>query len=296
MDTISAMQAFAAVARHSSFTAGARELGVSTKVVSKQVRKLEERLDVQLFNRTTRRVNLTDTGRAYFERCVVVLDQFDELESVVQERQSVLAGTIRLTAPTAFGSAELVRALSTFQLRHPRVDIDLQLADHRINVVDEGFDLGIRFGVLEDSTLMARTLMSMPIVAYAAPDYLARYGEPKHPNALSTHNCLLQQSSTDATQWKFTHEGERISVPVSGNFRANSPRAIAHMAAGGAGIGVTPQYVAQPFLDNGQLKVILGEFELAPFSLHAIYPQTRHLVARVRALIDHLAVSFAAPA
>jgi DNA-binding transcriptional LysR family regulator len=289
MDTISAMRVFAAVARQKSFTGGAKEVGVSTKVASNQIRQLEEQLGVQLLNRTTRRVTLTDTGRAYFERCVPLLEQFDEVESLVQEKQSVLAGPIRITAPTAFGSRELVDALAPFQIAHPRVSIDLHLADYRTNIVEEGFDLAIRFGVLEDSTLMARKLLDMRVVTYAAPEYLERHGEPAHPAELSTHNCLIQQSSADAENWKYREHDAEFSVRVHGGFRANSPRAIAHMVAAGQGIGRTPLYLAQPFVDVRSVKLLFEEYETNGFTLYAIYPQTRHLVARVRALIDHLA-------
>ncbi len=284
MDTVAAMRAFAAVARQQSFTAGARELGLSTKVASNHVRALEEKLGVQLLHRTTRRVTLTDTGQAYFERCVPLLDQFEELESLVQARQSELAGLIRMTAPTAFGSAELIDALAPFQAAHPQVEIDLQLADHRINVVEEGFDLAVRFGALEDSTLIARKLLDMRVVVYASPEYLAQHGEPGHPRALATHNCLRMQSPV----WQFRDASGPFSVRVDGAFRANSPRAVAHMAASGYGIGMTPLYVAAPFIESGSLTLLFEDYEATVFPLHAVYPSTRHLVVRVRALIDHL--------
>ena len=291
MDTLSAMRAFTAVARQASFTAGARELGVSTKVASNQVRALETRLGVQLLHRTTRRVSLTDTGQAYFERCVPLLDQLDEVEGLVQARQAELAGPIRITAPTAFGSAELIRALAPFQSQHPQVELDLQLADHRVNVIEDGFDLALRFGALEDSTLMARKLLDMRVVVTASPGYLAEHGEPEHPRALATHHCLRQQTSSDPALWPFKDADGPFNVRVSGTVRANSPRAIAHLAAAGCGIGMTPLYVVEPFLRRGELKLLFETFEARVFPLHAVYPGTRHLVARVRALIDHLAAN-----
>ena len=292
MDTITAMQAFAAVARHRSFTRGAKELGQSVKTISKYVQQLEARLGVQLLIRTTRKVTLTDMGAAYLDRCVPLLGQFDELEGVVQEKQAELAGLIRITAPTPFGIAKLVPALAIFQSNHPRVELDLQLADHRINLVEEGFDLAIRFGELEDSTLMARKLTEMPRVVCAAPDYLVSHGEPSHPTALSMHNCLLQQSLREVDQWQFQEDGKPMSVRVQGKFRANSPSAITRMAAEGLGVGRTTLFLAQPFIDRGQLKVLLEKYAERPLAVNAIYPQTKHLVARVRALIDHLATTF----
>ena len=287
------MKAFSAVARHLSFTAGANELGLSTKVISNQVRHLEDRLGVQLLHRTTRRVTLTDTGKAYLERCVTLLQDFEDTESLVQEWQSELAGPIRISAPTAFGSAELIQAIGPFQAAHPKVQVDLRLSDHHVNIVDEGFDLAVRFGQLQDSTLLARKLLTMRVVVFAAPKYLEQHGEPQHPSALSTHNCLLQQSSAEPAIWRFQEDDKPMSVRVQGSFKANSPRAVAHAAVGGVGIGMAPLYVVQPFIQTGELKLLFESFEATAFPLQAVYPPTKHLVLRVRALIDHLVEHFA---
>lgn len=292
MDTIEGMRTFVAVAGHGSFTAGAKRLGISTKLASKYVRQLEERLGAQLFNRTTRSVTMTATGNAYLERCAPLLDQLDELEGLVQERQSELAGPIRITAPTGFGSRELVEALRPFQLEHPKVSINMHLSDQQVSVIDEGFDLAIRFGALEDSTLIARKLMNMRLVVIASPDYLAQHGEPKHPSALSTHNCLLQQRPVEPNTWKFRTDGELVSFRVSGSFQTNSPRSIAYMAAGGLGIGKCPFYAARTFLEDGSLKLLFQDEEATEIALYAVYPPGRHLTARIRALIDHLAATF----
>lgn len=292
MDTIDGMRTFIAVAEQRSFTAGAKRLGISTKLASKYVRQLEERLGGQLFNRTTRSVTLTETGQAYLERCVPLLDQLDEMEGVVQARQSELAGPIRITAPTGFGSRELVDALRPFQQAHPKVSIILHLSDHHVSVIEEGFDLAVRFGALADSSLVARKLMTMRGVVIASPDYLARNGEPRHPDDLADHNCLIAQTSSDPNHWRFRVDGVVSSFPVSGSFHANSPRAIAHMAVGGLGIGLCPYYSVRPFLDSGALKLLFEAEEVAELGLYAVYPPSRHLTARIRALIDHLAGTF----
>ena len=289
MDTIDGMRTFAAVASQGSFTAGARQLGMTTKLCSKYIQKLEARLGAQLFNRTTRSVTLTDTGRAYLERCLPMLDQFDELEGLVQQRQSELAGPIRITAPTGFGSRELVQALQPFLRKHPKVTIDMHLSDNQVALVEDGFDLAIRFGALQESRLVARKLKSMPLVIVASPDYLACHGEPKHPSALHTHNCLIALSSADPFHWQFMLSGELCSYAVQGSFHANSPRAIAHMAAAGLGIGVCPHYAARPFLGNGTLTRLFEKHMASEITLYAVYPPGRHLTARIRALIDHLA-------
>lgn len=292
MDTIEGMRTFAAVATHKSFTEGAKRVGISTKLASKYVSQLEDRLDAQLFRRTTRSVTLTETGAAYLDRCLPLLEQFDELEDLVQETQAELAGRIRITAPTGFGSSQLVRMLRPFQAAHPMVSIELHLSDHHVPVIEEGFDLAIRFGVLKDSSLVAKKLMDMRIVCCASPDYLAEHGTPGDPSALSTHNCLLQTISGASDNWAFKGATGTYSVPVSGNFRANSPLAVAHMAADGLGVGRIPFYTAEPFIAQQRLKLIFEAEEAKVIGLYAVYPTSRHLTARIRALIDHLSSQF----
>ncbi|WP_300035348.1 LysR family transcriptional regulator [uncultured Roseobacter sp.] len=288
MDTIDGMRTFAAVAAEQSFTGGANRLGISTKLASKYVRQLEERLGAQLLHRTTRSVTLTETGRAYYDRCLPLLDQFDELEGLVQDKQSELAGPVRITAPTGFGSTHLVDALRPFQSAHPRVEIELNLSDHHVSVVEQGFDLAIRFGDLQDSTLVARKLLDMRIICCASPEYLASHGMPDTPEALTEHNCLLQSAGSTTDHWTFFVDNQTKAIPVRGSFRANSPMAVARMAAGGLGIGRVPLYTARPLISDGRLQVLFETHESPPIGLHAVYPPGRHLTARIRALIDHL--------
>jgi DNA-binding transcriptional LysR family regulator len=292
MDTIAGMKTFAAVAAHESFTEGARQVGISTKLASKYVGQLEERLNAQLFNRTTRSVTLTDTGRSYYDRCLPLIEQFDELEGLVQQRQTDLAGRIRITAPTGYGSSQLVHLLQPFQAANPKVSVELHLSDSHVSLIEEGHDLAIRFGTLKDSSLVARKLMDMRIVCCASPDYLKKYGHPKEPAALTTHNCLLQSSTSLTDHWEFKGRKGSYTVPVSGNFRANSPLAVANMAADGLGIGRVPLYTAQPFLDSDRLQLIFEAEEAKVIGLYAVYPPSRHLTARIRAVIDHLAALF----
>ncbi|MCL1127444.1 LysR family transcriptional regulator [Shewanella surugensis] len=292
MDKIEGMRAFVAVSSENSFTAGAKRLAISTNLASKYVRQLETYLGAQLFNRTTRSVTLTDIGRAYLERCTPLLEQFYELEGLVQERQSELAGTIRISAPTGFGSRQLVKAIGPFQEAHPNITIDLHLSDQYVAIVEEGYDLAIRFGQLKDSTLIARKLLSMRIVVCASSDYLAQRGRPLQPDSLTTHNCLIPTSAADPNHWAFCIDKVIERIRVSGSFHADSPRAIAHMAAEGLGIARCPYYAAEPFIKDGSLELLFEEMEVTELSLYAIYPSNRHLTARIRALIDHLVLTF----
>jgi len=293
MDKIETMRAFTAVAQEGSFTTAARRLGMSTKLVSKYVQQLEARLETQLLNRTTRSVALTDVGSAYLERCRAIIDQVDELDLLVKERQTSLAGPIRITAPTAFGSTKLTAALLPFMLAHRQVTVDLKLSDNRLAIVEEGFDLAIRIGALRDSTLIAKKLAAMPLIISATPAYLDKHGRPNNPKALATHDCLIDENLSDATVWRFYSTRGDIAVKVSGTLRANSPGAIAQMAIGGLGIARSPHYVVEAALESGQLEQILPKYTTDEFGLYALYPPNRHLTSRVRALIDHLTQYFA---
>ena len=292
MDSLTGMRAFIAVAEAGSFTGAGQRLGISTKMVSKHVARLEDRLAAQLFNRTTRSVALTELGAAYLERCRPLMDGFDELDDLIRERQTALSGPIRMTAPTGFGSTHLVRALRPFLAAHPAVEIDLRLTDIRIALVEEGIDLAIRIGRLRDSALVVRKLADIPVITCAAPSYLRERGWPRHPRELGSHECLIDGNVADPTLWRFRAGGEEIAVPVRGRFRANAPLAIAEMATGGLGIAQCPAYTVAPSLADGRLEALLEDYAADDFGLYALYPPNRHLTARVRGLIDHLTAAF----
>lgn len=288
MDKIETMRAFALVAQEGSFTGAARRLGVSTKLVSKYVQRLEDQLETRLFNRTTRSVSLTDIGTVYLEQCRPIVEQIDELDLLVKERQSTLAGPIRITAPTGFGSTKLTEALIPFLQAHRAVEVELVLSDRRIAVVEEGFDLAIRIGALRDSTLIAKKLSDMPLVICASPAYLDAHGRPPTPRELATHDCLIEDNQSDPTAWQF-HKGEHsMTVKISSVFRANSPGAVARMAVGGLGIARLPRYTVEEMLADNRLETVLPDCAIDMFGLYALYPPNRHLTRRVRALIDHL--------
>ncbi len=292
MDQVETMRAFVAVAQEGSFTGAAKRLRRSTKLVSNHVAALEARLSTRLFQRTTRSVTLTDVGSAYLERCRPLLEQFDELQDLVQDRQTALSGPIRATAPTGFGSTRLVEALVPFQTAHPAIEIDLHLTDTRVAVIEEGFDLAVRIGILRDSTLRVRKLSDMPLVVCASPAYLAAHGRPDHPRALASHNCLVDGNRPDSGSWRFRSGDNEETVRVSGSFRSNAPRAISELAIGGIGIARCPYYAVEAALADGRLVELFGDRRATEYGLYALYPPNRHLTARMRALIDHLATYF----
>ncbi|MEP3049240.1 MAG: LysR substrate-binding domain-containing protein [Roseibium sp.] len=289
MDKIETIRAFVAVAQEGSFTGAGRRLGLSTKLVSKYVQQLEASLQTQLFNRTTRSVSLTDVGAAYLERSRPILEQMDELDSLVKERQTSLAGPIRITAPTGFGSTRLTQALIPFLREHKNVEIDMKLTDNRVALVEEGFDLAIRIGALRDSTLIAKKLSDMPLILCASPEYLEDHGRPQDPRALATHTCLVDNNQVELNVWRFRSGQEEHVVRLKGAIQANSPGALAQMAVGGLGITIAPMYAIDAALEDGRLEHVLSDYKLEVFGLYALYPPNRHLTRRVRALIDHLA-------
>jgi DNA-binding transcriptional LysR family regulator len=292
MDLLAANRAFLAVSETESFTGAAKKLRQTTQLVSKQVRQLEERLGVRLFDRTTRSVSLTESGRDYLQPCRSLIDQFDEMEARVRERQTALTGGLRLTAPTGFGLIKLTPVLADFQALHPEVGIDLSLTDRRVSIVDERFDLAVRVGAVADSSLIQKRLMPMRTLTCAAPDYLARHGEPRDPQALATHECLVNPGLVDATHWRYQKGGEVFSVRVGGRFRADQPRALAQIAAMGRGIVAGPVYTLEPYLESGALVEILADYAPPPNAVYALHPSRRFVPARLRALIDFLAERF----
>jgi len=289
MDKIDRMRAFALVAKNASFTQAAQRLGRSARLVSKYVADLEDSLGVQLLNRTTRSVSLTDAGATYLAMCVPLLDGFDEMEETVRKAQTSLRGTIRISAPTGFGSLRLAPSLATFAAKHAEVEIDLQLSDRRVSIIEEGLDLAIRIGPMRDSSLKVRQLGPMPLIVCASPVYLKRAGTPSHPHALATHDCILDGNMAEPAVWRFDIDGEDVAVQVSGRLQANAPAASARLAAAGVAVARCPAYTVADALESGELVELFAEHRVTPYVVAALFPQNRRLTTRVRELIDHLA-------
>lgn len=288
MDRIDQMRVFLEVARSGSFTDAAALLGRPVQTVSKAVRQLETQLQALLFDRTTRSVALTDTGRAYLDQCQDLLDQFDELESSVHRDHGSPKGRIRMTAPTTFGEQNLLPTLASFLRAYPEIRVELTLSNRKSSLVDEGIDLAIRIAVLPDSTLVARRLAPMRKVVCASPDFLAEYGQPKSPEDLVNYKCLIDTNFDNAHAWLFVINNETVRVEISGPFSANTPEATRQMAVAGLGVGMCPMYVIDQDLEAGRLVPLFEEYEQPEMGVYALYPHRRHLSARVSALVSHL--------
>lgn len=291
MDRLDEIAAFAAVADARSFTQGARRLGVSGAQVSKLVARLENRLGARLLNRTTRDVSLTDTGRAYLERAKVILEDFAALEGSVRDQDGP-SGSLKISAPVSFGERQLQGALLDFAAAYPKVGLEVSFSDRRVNLVDEGIDVAVRIGRLEDSSLIARKLAAVRMVTCASPAYLAAHGQPATPRAIADHEVIIDLNLRDPFTWEFGAGGDCVEARVDGRLRFSSPEAC--VAAGRQGLGIvrTPAFVAAEDLKAGRLVPILCGFEPEVVHVHAVYPHARHLAAKVRAFVDFLAVRF----
>lgn len=294
MDRLEVMSTFVRVVDHGSVSAAADSLGVAKSAVSRRVRDLEAHLGAELLRRTTRRLTLTATGRAYYDRCVRILADITEAEDAVSFQHGRLAGLLRVAAPLSFGLLHLQPAIDSFMQTHPDVEFDLDLNDRQVDLVAEGFDVGVRIADLPDSTLIARRLAPTRSIACASPEYLARHGIPGTPGDLSTHNCLVYTNIPDPHVWHFEEaDGQRRQVAVQPRLRANNGDFLSEAAVAGEGIILSPTFIVYKHIAEGRLQPILQDVRWPVMQTYALYPQTRHLSARVRAFVDFLVTRFA---
>ncbi|WP_229504995.1 LysR family transcriptional regulator [Massilia mucilaginosa] len=289
MDQLRAMEMFVEVARLRSFSAAGRRLGVTRAMVSKQIMQLEAMLDARLLHRSTREVSLTDAGHAYLAPCQATVEQAREAARAISPAGAELAGALRIQAPSGFGSAWLADAVARFSLRHPLLTPSLFVDDALLDPIRHGFDLTIRVGGIPDSSGLAmRRLAPCRGVLCASPDYLARWGVPHTPEELLAHQCLHFSHLTDGTSWHFTRGGERRTVRVNAVFTANSGLVLQQAAERGLGIVYNTTFLAWQKLIDGALVPVLPDWELPLNDLSALYPASRQLSPKVRALVDFL--------
>jgi DNA-binding transcriptional LysR family regulator len=289
MDQLHAMEIFAEVARLRSLSAAGRAMGITRAMVSKHIIQLETRLGARLLYRSTREVSLTEAGQAYLAPCLATLEQAREASRAIAPQGAALAGPLRIQAPTSFGSAWLADALARFSLRHPLLKPSLFVDDALLDPIRHGFDLTIRVGGIPDTTgLSLRRLAPCRGVLCASPDYLARAGMPATPDDLLAHQCLHFSHLTDGTSWHFARGAEQRTVRVSAGFTANNGLVLHQAALRGLGIVYSTTFLAWRELLAGTLVAVLPDWELPLNDLTALYPASRQLSPKVRALIDFL--------
>ncbi len=279
------MVAFVQVAEHSGFAPAARFLGLSTSAISRQVMELEDWLEIQLLNRTTRHVSLTDAGRDYLLQCKELVAGMDDLEARSKDQLTNPHGRILMTAPVFMGKQLLGPLLPGFCKQYPDVSIDLHLLDRVISLVDEGFDLALRIGELSDSSLVARKLGEFNISLVATPSYLKRAGIPKTVDDLKHHNCLIDTVPQHGNRWPV---GLKSAIRVKGNITVNDGELVRELARSGTGIALLPDFFVVNDIANGQLVSILkNDIRKIKAGVYLAYPQTRHLSLAVRMFIDY---------
>ena len=293
MDKLAGMAMFVRVVDSGSFSAAAAISNVSPTMVAKHVRTIEQRLGARLLHRTTRRQQLTEVGRLYYERCKQVLTEVELAESSASELQASPRGKVRLVAPVSFGSQSLVPVLSDYLARHPDVSVELTLDNRAPDLIDEGYELGIHIGEVNDAGLVARPLRPYRRILAAAPAYLARHGHPEHPEQLNAHACLGMSYWSRHDRWHLRGpDGEACEVIVNGRFTSNQGSALRMAALSGVGIVLQPEASLADDVAAGRLVAVLPAWSYKPTPMHLIYAQDRRPTAKLRSMIDFLLERF----
>jgi len=293
MDTLDGLKTVVAVVETNSFTAASDRLGISKALVSKYVGEVESQLGIRLFNRTTRQLALTDAGRRYYEQAIILLEQFSAMEDNVTGEQTTPRGLLRISAPVTFGEMKLAPLLPKFIALYPDLTIELVLTNGAIDMLEEGIDVRLRIGGVDDSNMIARHLTNFPLVLSASPSYAKANGLPITPKQLAKHRCIIDSNFRIAKQWPFiSPTGQAETVNVQSAIAANSPQAVREIAIADGGIALTPNFIIEDALADGRLVSILPEYTTLEFGLFAIYPHRKYVAKKVRCFIDFVLEQF----
>jgi len=294
MQDLRTLAIFVKVAERLSFVAAAAELGITQSGVSNAIKRLEDQIGTRLLARTTRRVSLTEDGAAYFARCRQALADIEDAEAVLRNAQRRPLGTLRIDMPVSFGRIKVVPLLGVFRQQYPDISLRVTFNDRYIDLVEEGVDVAIRFGVLENSTLIARRLGGATLSVVASPEYFARYGEPKRPEDLSAHNCIAFTFREHHVfrEWRFaTADGETAWTP-KGDISLSDGAAVCDAACAGHGVAQLQDFFVDAPIARGRLVPVLEKFRPSPQPISLVYPPTRHLAPKVRAFVDFMVARF----
>lgn len=288
MDKFQEMRIFVRVVDSGSITRAADSTHIAKSAISRRLSELENRLDVQLINRTTRRMTLTDAGRRFYEECQRILGDLEEVEARLNVSETELKGKIRLAAPSAFGLAHLSPAIIEFSKRHPQVKFEIDFNDRHIDLIEDGFDIAIWISKLSDSGLMARRLAPVSGLILASPEYWDKFGRPKKPEDISKHVCL-EYSYRGYSAWRYeSARGKTGSVKIKEIMSSNHGYFIRDAAIAGMGVILQPTFICNEAVEAGLLEPVLTQYKWLNLELYAIYPNTRHLSNRIRVFIDFL--------
>jgi len=294
MDGVSDLAFFCLLVKHGNLSAAARELGLTPAAVSKRLANLERRLGVRLLNRTTRRVTVTHEGETYLAEGSRILAELEQLERTVASSRAEPKGLLRVNATLGFGREHIAPAVADFAQKYPEVDIQLTLTDRPVNLLDEGFDVGVRFGELPDARLTARKLASNRRLLCAAPSYLARHGTPQTPRELQRHRCIVIRENDVAYGTWHLHAGNRSeTVKVRGQLTCNDGESALLWALRGHGIIMRSEWQVASYLRSGRLQQVLPDWATPAADIYALYPERRNLAAKIMAFVDFLSERFA---
>lgn len=288
MDLLAAMHVFDRVAETRGFSPVARELGTTQSSISKQIARLEEHYGVRLFNRSTRVVHLTDEGAVLLDYCRRMLALSQEAEATVGEFRTGPVGLVRIGGPSAFTRLYLAAQTASLLRTYPTLRIELVADDGDSDLVEQGIDVAIRFGALDDTATIARRIGTTTRVTVATPEYLARFGEPATPRDLADHNCLVYTRLNPARIWHFSGPAGEVAVPVAGNFLTNSSDAIREAVLADVGIAVMPDWLFRDEIDDGRLSTILRDFEPQRLPIHLAHSSRRFVPPKIRTVLDFL--------
>jgi len=292
MNKLNSLRVFAAVARLGSYTAAAEELGISRAMASRHVNQLEDDLNVRLFNRTTRHISLTEVGRSYRDRVSLILSELEEAELAITELHSEPRGLLKIMAPPSFGSFHLARAITSYKDLYPDVTIEMILTDRTPDLVEEGIDLAIVLGELDDSSLVARNIGTSRRVVCGAPAYLQKAGVPQTPEGLEKHNCLTLTHRSPLSDWRFLIDGSEIRFYPDGNFKSNTADPLRIAAINGCGLVQLPSYMVGLDIQSKRLQPVLERFEPGELPIYAVYVHRRHLSTKIRTFVDFICDRF----
>ena len=294
MDRFDSLRAFTQVVESGSFARAAERMRMSTSAVSRHIAELEAHLQNRLLNRTTRRVVLTEAGRAFYDRSLQLLQDLEEAENEAARSARLPRGTLKVSTSVNFGVRHTAPAITGFLARYPELSFDISLSDRVIDLVEEGVDVAIRIGSVGSDSVVARQLGETLVVPCASPEYLTRHGAPRTPEELAAHNCLTYEYGASRNLWRFVDgDGRERQARVAGNLHSNNGDLLAEAAAQGAGIVYQPTFIVGDAVRAGRLVPLLQDFQAPPLPIYAVYPSRKHLSAKVRLFVDFLIERFA---
>lgn len=291
MDKLTSMNVFVRVAKSGSFAGGARDMSISRAMATKHIMQLEQNLGTRLFNRTTRSLSLTEAGATYLDRCQQVLTDIEEMEAAATQLQTEPRGTLRISAPPVFGATQISPVLSEFLKSHPDLNVEITLKGSPGDIIDEGIDIAFFLGDLEDTSLIARKMVSSPMVVCGSPEYFKKHGSPQHPEDLKQHSCLVNWAIIPRDQWQFNSKKGSQTIKVNGRMQANVADPIRIAAINDLGLVLLPRYIVGRDIEKGKLQVVLQNYPLAPLNIYAVYPHRKYLSAKVQAFLEFLQLS-----